>query len=371
MANFTVRTDNSRFDSPGWGGGNNFTSIPKSTVSFTRYSDQTVVYCNHPEMVGQSNFGDSANSKYLNRVTINTPHFSVYASYDTNYSGTCKLAVRAWNPNNNNITLTLQNKGFNSKKKDANGWNVACDAFSRYFNTITPTSHTLLPNSGTWIIAEDVVASGLCELLASFTTTGTVVVAVYLCTNVANIPGTTFEVAQNNALEYSGKTNSSFIETSHSMRASDLFVSYYNSVFFGLSQSRFSGNANERTDVTLHQSPNPVASEYSPTAWLQNIGNWGLQYQFHTTLSNNTGNVVKFKGYILSNPSGHCAGIQSGGIGVGKFLGTQYVPGNHMRWNFCETASIASGNSITLDYQYMHLSKGNAPCIMQWEVVNI
>ncbi len=92
-----------------------------------------------------------------------------------------------------------------------------------------------------------------------------------------------------------------------------------------------------------------------------------MQYAFNTTLRNtqSTGRV-KFKGYIISNPDSHCAGITSGGLAKAFFLGTNGAgPGKgYVRWNFCETAYISAGSSITLNYQYMHLGRGNAPGII-------
>ena len=92
-----------------------------------------------------------------------------------------------------------------------------------------------------------------------------------------------------------------------------------------------------------------------------------MQYAFNTTLRNtqSTGRV-KFKGYIISNPDSHCAGITSGGLAKAFFLGTNGAgPGKgYVRWNFCETVYISAGSSITLNYQYMHLGRGNAPGII-------
>lgn len=154
------------------------------------------------------------------------------------------------------------------------------------------------------------------------------------------------------------------------MKAQNLLSSYNDSVFYGISQKSFSGNSTESNPITLLQGG--VASEDEDT--YNNIGNYGLQYAFSTTLKNDksSGNV-KFKGYVISNPAGHCAGITSGGLAKAMFMGNdgEGTARGYYRWNFCETSAIAPGASITLNYQYMHLGRGSAPGIIQWEAVEV
>lgn len=149
--------------------------------------------------------------------------------------------------------------------------------------------------------------------------------------------------------EYSGLADAFYISTNNTIKASDLFVSYYNSIFYGLTQKNFSKNPTEHNPIRLVQGK--LASEDNSKPF-NNLGNWGLQYAFSTTLINNTQNSVKFKGYIISNPDSHCAGIQSGSIVKGAFLGYNgTVENDHIRLNFCETGVIGRQNSIILNYQ--------------------
>ena len=47
-----------------------------------------------------------------------------------------------------------------------------------------------------------------------------------------------------------------------------------------------------------------------------------------------------------------------------------YKRQDNNRWQFFESTTLpANTGSVTIDFQYMHLSKGNAPCLMQFEVV--
>ena len=148
-------------------------------------------------------------------------------------------------------------------------------------------------------------------------------------------------------------------------------ASYYNSYFFGLTP--YNGkvtNTNEHNPITLVQGG--TASETALNKSDRNLGNWGLQYAMNFTLKNNYSKPVKFKGYIISNPISHCAGIRSGNSVDGVFLEpneSNENPDNN-RWQFFESTTLpANTGSVAIDFQYMHLSKGNAPCLMQFEVV--
>ena len=212
----------------------------------------------------------------------------------------------------------------------------------------------------------------LLEYLMKFTTTGDVYVAVYFCTSISKIPadGGTY-IPRNGEESYSGTARKFYISTSKTLYAADAMASYYNSYFFGLTP--YNGkvtNTNEHNPITLVQGG--TASETALNKSDRNLGNWGLQYAMNFTLKNNYSKPVKFKGYIISNPISHCAGIRSGNSVDGVFLEpneSNENPDNN-RWQFFESTTLpANTGSVTIDFQYMHLSKGNAPCLMQFEVV--
>lgn len=283
------------------------------------------------------------------------------------YSGVneaTKFVVRVYNPNSYNVTITKVNSGFNC----TTNWYPQVGTYEEFFNTVS-VSNTIQPYQSVWIEEESVLANGRFEALMKYTLTGKLVMAVYLTKNKNNI-GDNPSYPPVSLTEYSGTAPAFYISTSNTLNATGLLASYYNSAFYGISNKTFSGNATESNPITLLQGG--TASEDSGT--YNNIGNYGLQYAFTTTLKNDksSGNV-KFKGYVISNPDSHCAGIMSGGIAKAMFLGTNGAGtgAGYNRWNFCETGTIAPGRQITLDYQYMHLGRGCTPGIIQWEVVEV
>lgn len=367
MAVFSILKN---FDNPSWAvGTNNFLSIVKSPLTYTRYGNQTMVYCNFPETIGPGHLGDTqadgTPGYCINKATITTSEALLYVSCNSSCNSPKKLAVRVYNPNSSTVTITKVNSGFNC----TDTWYPQTGAYERFFTDIH-MDHQISAGESVWIEEESVMANGRFEALMKYTISGgSIVMAVYLCTNTVSVSGSPKIVAQTSPNLYSGTASAFYISCNHSVSSATLFSSgNRNSVFYGIAQKKFSGNETESNPITLLQGG--IASEDSDT--YNNIGNYGLQYAFNTTLRNtqSTGRV-KFKGYIISNPDSHCAGITSGGLAKAFFLGTNGDgPGKgYVRWNFCETAYISAGSSITLNYQYMHLGRGNAPGIIQWEAI--
>lgn len=361
MAFFPIKTTT---DTPAFA--YNFDSIPLNRLNYAHYNGQTLVYCNHPEGMTPTFLKD--NGYVMNKATITTKEFLVYVSSTSTCDYKLQLVVKATNKGSSPITITETNSGFNSN----NSWNVAIPVYEKFFGS--PQRDIPLKSGESKLITLGTVeVRSNFEALNKFSISApgnvyNVYIEVFAYKSNTNTSSNV--VALNPKIEeYSGIADSFYISTNNTIKASDLFVSYYNSIFYGITQKNFSKNPTEHNPITLVQGK--LASEDNPKPF-NNLGNWGLQYAFSTTLINDTQNSVKFKGYIISNSNSHCAGIQSGGIAKGFFLGPNgTVDNGNRRWNFCETGVVSKQNSITLDYQYMHLSKGNAPCIMQWEAVRV
>lgn len=364
MSSFSIKNT---LDSPSWTvGSTNFANIPKSSLTYTRYGEQTLIYCNHPESIRETYLGD--NGYYINKATVSTNEAQLYVSCNSLCNYQTKLVVRAYNPGSSAVTITKTNSGFNC----TTNWSSQIETYQNFFQSISE-QHVIPAKQSVWIEEETVNANGRFEALMRYSLTGTLQIAVYLCTNKNNVGSNTVAPPVSQT-EYSGTAAAFYISTQNTLLSEDLFKSSYSStlygssVFYGISNKEFSGNATEHNPITLVQGG--IASEDSLT--YNNLGNYGLQYAFTTTLKNNSNQNVKFRGYVISNPNSHCAGISSGGLAVGKFLGPNGEGSNgHTRWMFCETNAISPGNSVSLDYQYMHLSRGNTPGIIQWEAVKV
>lgn len=359
MATFSILTN---FDNPSWATGDNFGKIQKSGLTYTRYGDQTLVYCNNPETITSDYLGEEG--YFINKATITTSEALLYISCNSGCSTSKKLAVRVYNPNSNGITITKVNSGFNYSYD----WSPQIGTYEEFFTDIN-IPHPIGAGQSEWVDVETVGGNARFEALMKYSITGgPVVMAIYFCTNTSSI--TTDPVAppisQN---EYSGTADAFYITGNNTIESQNLFNgNNHNSVFYGIAQKKFSGNTTEHNPITLVQN-GIVASEDHST--YNNLGNYGLQYAFNTTLKNTSSSRVKFKGYVISNKLSHCAGISSGGLARAVFLGPagEGIGKNYIRWNFCETNYINAGSQTTLNYQYMHLGRGNAPGIIQWEAI--
>ena len=372
MSTFTVKKN---IDRATQFAGDNFGKAMqnKTKLSFTTYNDQTLVYCNQPEAVLAKHFvGSSAatTNYYVNRSSVKKGDCMVYASYDLLGCPNGYFAIRIYNPNSTSVTVKKVNEGFSH----SGSWDLAINAWKQFSNGVSESAKSIAAKSSIWITTKSVTPSSnrLLEYLMKFTTTGDVYVAVYFCTSISKIPadGGTY-IPRNGEESYSGTARKFYISTSKTLYAADAMASYYNSYFFGLTP--YNGkvtNTNEHNPITLVQGG--TASETALNKSDRNLGNWGLQYAMNFTLKNNYSKPVKFKGYIISNPISHCAGIRSGNSVDGVFLEpneSNENPDNN-RWQFFESTTLpANTGSVTIDFQYMHLSKGNAPCLMQFEVV--
>ena len=361
MATFSILT---KFDNPFWATNDNFGQIQKSGLTYTRYRDQTLVYCNNPETITPNLLGD--NGYFINKATITTSEALLYVSCNSGCSTTTKLAVRIYNPNSNDVTVTKVNSGFNY----SNNWSPQIKTYENFFTDINEY-HLIHGGQSVWIDVENVGRKARFEALMKYSISGgSIVMAVYLCTNTTSV---TIDPSAPpiSSTEYSGTADAFYITGNHTIESKDLFDrKNHNSIFYGITQYKFSGNKTEDNPIRLVQGG--TAGEDTDKYQYNNIGNYGLQYAFNTRLKNTQlSERVRFKGYVISNKLSHCAGISSGGLARAVFLGPQGegIGKNYIRWNFCETDYIDSGDDITLNYQYMHLGRGNAPGIIQWEAI--
>ncbi len=368
MASFQIQQ---KFDSPSWAAGDNFGTMLMSKFEYQRYSQQTLIYCNHPEDITQTYLGD--NGYCINQATVSTREALLYASCNSSCGIETKFVVHAYNPGSSNVSIQKVNSGFEC----TTNWSAQIGAYEKFFAQQSKPAIDIPPKTGVWIENGNnsvVLPKSKFEALMKYQLTGPLVITVYLCTDIRKIT-----VGHNPkyvpfvpALKvYCGTADAFYISDAKTLKSANLFVSYYNSAFYGISQETFSQSKYESNPIKILQGK--TASEYELDENYSNVGNWGLQYAFSMTLQNNQpSSNVKFRGYIISNKKSHCAGIMSGGVAVGKFLGPDGdITGRPIRWMFCETQAIAPGNSITLDYQYMHLSRGNARGIIQWEACRV
>ena len=131
--------------------------------------------------------------------------------------------------------------------------------------------------------------------------------------------------------------------------------------------------------ASLDRDDNWVANVNNEEEWYDNVANYAVQYNMKFIFSNSAQHSINIKVYLISNASSHCAGIEFGGKAVGKFLQPNRKEvedkiSNPNRWYLFEGTippTKTEADKKVLEFRYMHLSKGSAPCMLQLQAKKV
>ncbi|HIT86326.1 MAG TPA: hypothetical protein IAB62_00770 [Candidatus Coprocola pullicola] len=131
--------------------------------------------------------------------------------------------------------------------------------------------------------------------------------------------------------------------------------------------------------ANLDRDDNWVANVNNEEEWYDNVANYAVQYNMKFIFSNSAQHSINIKVYLISNASSHCAGIEFGGKAVGKFLQPNREKvedkiSNPNRWYLFEGTippTKTEADKKVLEFRYMHLSKGSAPCMLQLQAKKV
>ena len=338
----------------------NLSTIP---LTFTKWSKEKLIYCNHPEQIKAGDYGEDG--KFLNRVIVEANKKTMlYASYDHIYSKSLEniFAIRVFNSSSITANVTISKLGFAS----SDSADLACNAWKQYNQSSASTPISVTPKQSKWLLVKNTPMDYI-ELLALIETNVEIVVAVYACKDPSKILSQTGEIGKGK-YTYSGWSDNYSLHTQQTLNASTLLASNKHSFFYRLgSPCNNNKNVNESIPINLVQGG--IASFENG----DNIGNYGIIYNFAMTIKNDTNKTVKFRGYVISNNKSLCAGIQSGSNVDGYFLGHEGAGKgkNKMRWHFYESRALKPGELLMPEFNYSILSKGSGACALQFEVVEV
>ncbi|MDR2665741.1 MAG: hypothetical protein LBC21_05625, partial [Oscillospiraceae bacterium] len=255
-------------------------TCPQTVLSFTK-NTSTLVYCNHPEQLYSTAFGDSnLGNHFLNQVSVTTSTAMVYASYQV--QGTAgKFGIQIFNPTTSTATITRRNYGFST---GTGVWDtMPRDVWVQYFANAGGNQYQIPPNGNVWIMEQSFGANDIFNAVQRFEMTGapSVIVTVYAYSNKNNLNGTATACPQGAATQCSGYGSSNYISANVTIKASDLNAvtgTYPNpkSKRFTLikwyptnSKPMIESNTNEIVGITSVQ---------GPAVSIDSLGNWGVQY---------------------------------------------------------------------------------------------
>lgn len=176
-----------------------------------------------------------------------------------------------------------------------------------------------------------------------------------------NEPGNSYD--SNPAMKYTGIGAGYYLMTSNTVKYSDL--SEYG-IYYPLAHCNI-GNTNEMIPISI-AGTSYVAQEGASNTKLTNLGNWGAQYQFTTTLDNRGNYSSKtFKCYIGRNGSEGKIVIKYGNsieyCSMGLDTSTLCLA---YKYN-CFDVTVDTNSTKTITFQFHHATCSSSPIYIQWK----
>lgn len=351
MANITIRNTSTALT---WNLAQKMTNqgVTRTTQSYTRNS-RPIIYCNYPETLGADDTAPCAeNNKIVFQKQVTAGETNIFFSHRNHVSGRY-YGIQIYNPNTGSVTVKKLKYGY------AAGWD-ASTAAKNYLADTTEESKTILSNQVWWVkqisIPTDPTNNGVFAGHLLISATQSVIVTVYLYKSLSNIDGYETIYAYpstiyNNAV-YSGSGTGYILSKSISLSidaSSTAATNLAKKNYHFVTGEPAHVNTSEITSLTLQNGSIAKVNASSP---LNNLGNWGTQYKFTVTISNNTSASKTVYGF-LGAPSARVA-LQSTNT-AGQSLESNKT------WQFLQE-SIPANSSKTFDYTYMLGSHGASAC---------
>lgn len=359
----------------------------RNYLNFSRSSSERYLYINYPETIIPTTncFANAGSSQGGNRHLFQTTlaaneTVQLFFSHHNQSTKAINYAILIWNPNSSNTTATVTatNIGY------AYGWNVA--EFSPWidFYNGNPLSVSVSGQSSQFLLdwrniptsAGPSIAAPPFSGIMRITSDCAVTLTVYMWhgSDVSVIGGDESQYPYNvneagNLYDNAPAAKFTGVGAGYYLMASNTVTTAAasgNGMYYSLT-SCASGNTNEIIPITLAGAANTVASQNASFP-LNNLGNWGAQYHFNTTLDNSSSPVAKtFKCYIGRNPLEGKFVIKYGtNVGYCSIGATTSTLGTAYKWNFLDV-TVPAYSQETVSFQLSHATCSSAPIYLQWK----
>lgn len=355
--------------------GNNLKNIDNSIatthipVSYTYNSSNKWIYCNYPENLLTSHFGDSTlENKCLNQVTVSAGTHTIFFSYQYN-NGTeggattpFNFGIQVFNPLNKTLNFRILKSGYGTNRMDDYGsWaGVAGKSFVDFFDSTPQVTRSISANGSYWFGTKELQNySGLVSGAIQFTVSSQAIITVYAYESMSNIDGNATPVYKaDNGGQYSG-LGQGCIYTAEpitlSARALDGSGAYFLTNYKTIPSGKVTING---TPVTSDLMPitlaNPSNKTISASTANSNLGNWGLIYEIPLVLVNDTDSPVTFKGYVKTDTShvGEYCIINDNSTTTKYAHLKGDAEGMYNSWNWL-TQTVPANSTVTGTYRYV------------------
>lgn len=353
------------------------------SLAFSRNTDERLLYINYPETITPDTkcFANNTtgNNKMLFQTTISANEVAqLFFSHHNRSGANINYAILIWNPNASNTTATVKatNCGY------ARGWNVAeFKPWVDFYNGNSITKNISGQTSQFLIDWRNIPSSnsngaepfsGIMRITSNYS----VVLTVYMWkgSDTTVIDGTEEQYVYDKnesgsdydeapAAKFTGIGEGYYLTTSNTVTTANATG---NGIYYSLA-SHNSSNSNEIIPITLSGAPLVAKKELDFP--LNNLGNWGAQYQFNTTLDNSSSTTAKtFKCYIGRNGKEGKFVIKYGNqISYCSMGATTSSVGTAYKWNFIDV-TVPAKSKQTVSFQLSHATCSSSPIYLQWKL---
>lgn len=331
----------------------------KPTYSF---SGNYYIYCNNPEPLIDSDLGDNnLGNKYILWSDV-TGTCQAWYEHTNSTGHAIGYGLQVYNPNSTSVQITVANIGFGS---GTDGYKTS---WAQFFTGASGGGGTVgtftVPAYGVlWIQKNSSIANGLLfEGTVRFTVSGgRVSIANYAWYNYNNIDGTATYLGrvtglrngQDQSLVYKGIATMSGGTTPRGYFLTNTFSTSVSALLSSPRAWRTNGCQTAAwPDATLNDMVEikcPLTGPSSPTYLVfacnsANLGNWGLQYWYSMTVSNDTANA-RTVNLVVAQPLSYYSNVY-----VSVPDGNAGCRIQQSNWKFYSFI-LAAGANRTVEYQ--------------------
>ncbi len=333
-------------------------------ISYTLDTAKKFVYCNYPEALKNNMFGETTeDNKCLNQVTVPAGTHQIFFSYQYNNATDSAqtpfyFGIQVFNPNNKTLSYTQLKLGHGTNhSSDKGSWAaVAGETVIDYFKSSAKSAITLGPNKSYWFEKDLPNYSGLYSGLLEFRVDGQAIVTVYIYKKKADIDGTATVIPKTGTGgQYSGYANGyAYKADTLTLSASQLKTArrYLKLNTTGISSLKINGKSNTSDLLPIYLA-NPSSVCISPTTSGQNLGNWGVIYEFPVKFVNDTKSVVTFNVYMKTDTNGtgeYCVINSGSDTKYASLKGN--TSGMYNSWK-CISKTVPANGTITDTFKYV------------------
>jgi hypothetical protein len=287
-------------------------------VNYSLDTSKKFVICNHPEALKNDMYGDKGeNNKCLNQVTVPAGTHQIFFSYQyNNGAGSAaptsqqklNFGIQIFNPNSAELHFKQLKLGHGTNRfDDKKSWDgVAGETIKDYFNSSPASEVSIAKNGSYWFDKELLDYSGLYSGLMEFQVDKQAIITVYIYKSKWNIDGTATVIPKTdgNGKQYSGYSNGyKYVADTITLNASDLQKArrYLKLNTTGISNLKIN-RAAATSDLLPIYLAAPAGKCISPSTSGQNLGNWGIIYEFPVRFVNDSGkSSVTFNIYMKTD----------------------------------------------------------------------